>query len=236
MSFPQSVADDVLVACGRHCALCHKYCGLKIELHHIKLRSAGGPDTFENCIPLCLDCHGDMRSYDHKHPKGRKFSERELVAHRDVWYQRLKFSGGPISAPEHREQDRAMYARLTAILGVKGVISYIRDRAGSMFLKSELDPLHAYLEECRDPTFEFLDVDLEGARAELTEGVEQYIEHVLNYTFLVDDSERLFVQPEMKQRDPDGYYKIIHNLTADERVVLDAYDSLIRMARRKLGV
>ncbi len=36
MGFPTSVADDVLVRCGRHCCLCGKYAGQKIELHHIK--------------------------------------------------------------------------------------------------------------------------------------------------------------------------------------------------------
>lgn len=236
MSFPQNVADDVLVACGRHCALCHKYCGLKIELHHIKQKSAAGPDTFDNCIPLCFECHADMRSYDHKHPKGRKFSAAELIRHRDLWYERLKTSGGPIGASEHREQDKATYARVTELLPIKGVIGYIRQRSGSMFVRSELEPLYAYIEECHDPSFEFLDVDLEGARALLTEGVEAYVEHVLTYTFLLDKPNLLYVQPDMKHSDPDGYYKIIEALAQDERAVLDAYDALVRMARRKLGV
>lgn len=236
MPFPQSVADQVLVACGRHCALCHKYCGLKIELHHIKHRSAGGPDTFENCIPLCFDCHADMRSYDYKHPKGRKFSEAELVKRRDLWYERLQSSGGPIAAPVHREQDQAMYSRLTEILPIKGVISYIRERAGGVFVRSRLDPLHEYLNECRDPSFEFLDVDLEGLRAKLTEAIAQYVEHVLNHTFAFDRPDVLYVQPEMKHRDPDAYYEILETLTKDEHVVLTTYDALVRMARRKLSV
>ena len=31
-----------------------------MELHHIKQVAYGGEDTFENCIPLCFDCHADM--------------------------------------------------------------------------------------------------------------------------------------------------------------------------------
>src|SRR4051812_48340154 len=101
MGFPQNVADEALVSCGRHCCLCRKFCGLKIELHHIKPRADGGADTFENCIPLCFDCHGDMRSYDHKHPKGRKYSAVELKQHRDLWYKSVALQGGkPIPAPE----------------------------------------------------------------------------------------------------------------------------------------
>lgn len=129
-----------------------------------------------------------------------------------------------------------MYSRLTEILQIKGVISYIRERAGGVFFRSKLEPLHRYLDECRDPSFEFLDVDLEGVRAELSAGIEQYVEHVLNYTFALDRPDALYVQPEMKHRDPDGYYKIINTLTNDERDVLKAYDALVRMARRKLGV
>lgn len=86
MGFPQSVADEVLVKCGRHCCLCGKYAGLKIELHHIKQAADGGEDTADNCIPLCLDCHAEVGSYNTRHPKGRKFTEKELKGHRDKYY------------------------------------------------------------------------------------------------------------------------------------------------------
>ena len=63
MSFPQKVADEVLVRCGRHCCLCGRYAGGKIELHHIKQVADGGEDTADNCIPLCLDCHAEVKAY-----------------------------------------------------------------------------------------------------------------------------------------------------------------------------
>lgn len=37
MGFPTSVADEVLVRCGRHCCICEEFVGSKIELHHIVL-------------------------------------------------------------------------------------------------------------------------------------------------------------------------------------------------------
>ena len=86
MGFPQSVADEVLVKCGRHCCLCGNYAGLKIELHHIKQAADGGKDTADNCIPLCLSCHAEVGSYNAHHPKGRKFTEKELKGHRDKYY------------------------------------------------------------------------------------------------------------------------------------------------------
>lgn len=64
-----------------------------MELHHIDQVAEGGADTFANCIPLCLDCHADMRSYDSAHPKGTKYTPGELRAHRDQWYAR---TNGPV--------------------------------------------------------------------------------------------------------------------------------------------
>ena len=90
MSFPTDVKEKVLVACARHCCLCRKFAGLKIEIHHIQEKADGGENTFENAIPLCFDCHADMRSYDHRHPKGTKYTREELVRHRDNWYRQVE--------------------------------------------------------------------------------------------------------------------------------------------------
>lgn len=88
MGFPTSVADEVLVRCGRHCCLCGKFVGQKIELHHIRQVADGGEDTVDNCIPLCFNCHAEVKAYNPHHPKGRKFTEKELKGHRDKCYQK----------------------------------------------------------------------------------------------------------------------------------------------------
>ncbi len=90
MSFSPEVADMALSLCGRCCCICRKFSGSKMELHHIAQRAKGGEDTFENCIPLCLDCHAEVGSYNTEHPKGRKFSPTELRKHRDNWFTRVK--------------------------------------------------------------------------------------------------------------------------------------------------
>ena len=90
MGFSQEVATKALAACMRSCCICHKFCGTKIELHHIRQKAYGGEDSFENCIPLCFDCHSDMGKGDPKHPKGKRYTEAELVAHRDSWYERVQ--------------------------------------------------------------------------------------------------------------------------------------------------
>lgn len=49
-----------------------------------------GDDTFENCIPLCFDCHAEVEHYNEQHPRGRKFCESELRKHRDTWFSKVE--------------------------------------------------------------------------------------------------------------------------------------------------
>lgn len=88
MGFPKNVAIEALVKCGRHCCICNEFAGLSIELHHIRQKADGGDDSFDNCIPLCCNCHAIVKAYNPHHPGGRAFSEEELRAHRDKCYAR----------------------------------------------------------------------------------------------------------------------------------------------------
>jgi hypothetical protein len=86
MAFPPDVAERLLVACHRQCCICHKPAGNKMEIHHIVPKSEGGEDTEENGIPLCLDCHAEVGSYNPQHPKGRRFTSSELRKHKEQWF------------------------------------------------------------------------------------------------------------------------------------------------------
>ena len=90
MPFNEKTREDAMIACGRHCCICHKFCGNKMEVHHITPQKDGGEDTFENAIPLCFDCHSEVGAYNSSHPKGVKFSKAELKRHRDNWYDCVK--------------------------------------------------------------------------------------------------------------------------------------------------
>jgi len=86
MTFPRTIREDALIQCQRFCCICHKFCGLKMECHHIVQPGDGGDDSFDNCIPLCLDCHVDVKAYNPNHLKGTAYTESELRRHRDQWY------------------------------------------------------------------------------------------------------------------------------------------------------
>jgi hypothetical protein len=99
MPFSPQDKENMLVACSRRCCLCHKYCGNKMECAHIEQGRGDDPD---NGIPLCLDCHAEIGSYNVDHPKGNKFTATELKRHRDDWYAKL----ARYPADEHQQQYR----------------------------------------------------------------------------------------------------------------------------------
>lgn len=87
LPFPESIRTAALVAAARHCCVCRRYKGVNVEVHHIVPEAQGGPNTPENAIALCFDCHADAGHYNANHPRGTKFSPNELRAHRDAWFR-----------------------------------------------------------------------------------------------------------------------------------------------------
>lgn len=90
MGFSQEIKEQVMIATARHCCVCHSYKGINLEVHHLIQEANGGPNTFENAIPLCFDCHANAGHYNNKHPKGTKFSISELTKARENWYDFVK--------------------------------------------------------------------------------------------------------------------------------------------------
>lgn len=110
-----------------------------MQLHHIIPESDGGPDTAENCIPLCLDCHEEVGSYNPKHPIGRKFSPEELRLHRDFWFEvvrlhpeRLNNSPGPLFLPAGGEQMETRPSPSPAKQDVSSRFAELATRLGSL--------------------------------------------------------------------------------------------------------
>jgi hypothetical protein len=85
--FSEEIKIKVLLWSYRHCCLCGKQCGTKIEVHHIVPKSKGGTGDPDNAIPLCFDCHAEVAAYQCEHPTGTKFSKKELKARREQIYE-----------------------------------------------------------------------------------------------------------------------------------------------------
>ncbi len=86
MPFSRVTKEQALVAAARHCCVCHRYKGVRVEVHHILPKAQGGTDDLDNAIALCFDCHADAGHYNPEHPRGTKFSKAELYRARDAWH------------------------------------------------------------------------------------------------------------------------------------------------------
>jgi HNH endonuclease len=87
LPFPDSVRIQALVRSRRHCCVCHEFAGRAANVHHIVQEAHGGANTIENAICLCQRCHTEVGHYNPAHPLGTKYSPKELLAHRDAWWQ-----------------------------------------------------------------------------------------------------------------------------------------------------
>jgi hypothetical protein len=97
MPFSHSIRVRAMVDAARHCCLCHRHKGVHLEVHHIIPEAQGGPNTYENAIVLCFDCHADSGSYNPNHPRGTKITQQELRKARDEWYATARI--GNVQAP-----------------------------------------------------------------------------------------------------------------------------------------
>ena len=85
--FKEADKIKILLWCYRHCCLCEKPCGTNIVIHHIEQEGENLSDI-DNAIPLCLDCHGKIGSYNPKHSVGTKYKIKEIKARRDQIYEK----------------------------------------------------------------------------------------------------------------------------------------------------
>lgn len=56
-----------------------------MELDHMIPKADDGPDTIDNAIPVCFECHAEIHAYNDRHPRGRKLKPEELRLHKEQW-------------------------------------------------------------------------------------------------------------------------------------------------------
>jgi hypothetical protein len=240
MAWPKEVKDEVLVKCGRHCCICHKFCGIKIELHHIVLKSEGGEESIDNCIPLCLDCHSDQKSYDFKHPKGTKYSRDELKGHRDKWYSLVGQNLGT-GSPDHLLQDQQLFHTIYQKIPPKPTIWYLQqiDFNAAKFRLDYFQPIfNILLENSLEPWIEFFDSDIQTIYGELLNYMKQFEQIIESDTFDFKDGNfnHQCVPREWEITQPARYERATKELNSLADDIVSRYTDFVRLARKKLGV
>jgi hypothetical protein len=238
VSFSPAVKAAALAACGRHCCICHKFCGTKIECHHILHEAEARPDTFENCIPVCFDCHADMRSYDFKHPKGTKYTPDELRQHRERWYEKVAAGGGLTPFPEHVAVDKEVFRAFQELVPYYPALDYLKGRnfAGFSFERSPLDAIFRYAYYADRVEYEFLDPELEAARGEFVDAARRFARLISENTWPTHLTGCSTVPPEWEREQPDRFDRAVTDIHESANAIERAYAQIVRLARRRLGV
>lgn len=233
MSFSPEVKERVFIASKRYCCLCEKFCGIKIEVHHIKQKFEDGQDTFENAIPLCFDCHADMRSYDHKHPKGSKYRESELIKRRDNWYAQAKNLTNTALTYMVSNHDRNVYPKLIGLLPWDGIIGQIRSHSFQGRIEySFVDPIHdMQVNWEQDPAFFFEDVDVNNQFELLKESFSLLSRALAQKTFGASNGGSFCEVPP--EYDRERYWESVNLLQTRARDVCFHYDQLVKLCVEK---
>jgi hypothetical protein len=243
MGFSPKVSEDALVASGRCCSLCHRFCGTKMQLHHIVPTKQGGSDKFDNCIPLCLECHAEVENYNPVHPIGRRFTPTELKGHRDRWY--LKVANFPplVLSAAHRDVDRRTFAEIMQALPSDGPVQWVRGLSFiGAFSAKGLAPLVSFGQEflCRADK-EFIDADIEAMRGAFIRAVFDLNIAIMQFTIptrgALPGNEDLRECPPFPRNgeDAERVQKAYSRLRSCRDAVLNGYDGLVRAARGKLA-
>lgn len=252
MGFSDTVAARALVASGRCCCICHKFCGTKIELHHIKQRAYDGEDTFENCIPLCFDCHEDMGKADPKHPKGKRYTETELIMHRDNWYKRNE---GNILAGSDKiyEEDKRLFAEICEVFS--GSMEYkLRELdLSGMHVRRSYEKIDELCYKFKSPFNEFINVELEKLRGSLWEKMDLFINCLVTTTFPIGkdcpdhNATHLWLMDngyiprgdkdheKFREKMIDQFNEEAKNLNDSATELWECYCEFVRQGRRLLG-
>ena len=170
------------------------------------------------------------------------YNASELKAHRDRWYEKVKNSHGVMSNPDYINLDRKLFMEIREILpSDKGSIVYLRfhDYGGS-FPDGAHDDLTNFIRCCVKPEFEFIDIDLEGARTKLANAIDLFLNTINLLTYPLDGGiqDKYSVPKEWSYGSKEQkreYKKSIYRLNELKTCVHQAYDELIRLGRRKLA-
>lgn len=229
-----------MIACGRRCCLCHRFCGVGMECHHIEPPTEGGENTFANCIPLCFDCHAEVGHYSPNHPKGTKFSTAELRSHRDRWYTQFS-TGLPGDAPrEHLELDRTLAKTVVRTLGGQTAMMHFRDHDyHGRFSANVHDRLFDFQRMVDLPASFFFDAQMEGGFADLKTAIAHYLSCSTNTIFPdLDTSTKIGIPPEWELGENPNQQKrhleAVDVMNAAASVVWTRFSDFARKIRGRL--
>jgi len=237
--FPPEVKEQAMVACGRRCCLCHKFCGVGMECHHIVQSADGGQDTQENCIPLCFDCHAEVGHYNNEHPKGVRFTAVELQAHRDRWFSKVANGQSVQLSLDHIQQDQNLFKKVYVLLGGSRKMIHFNDHDYANYYPTEYDMRLIDLVHLKElPETEFFDFTMESVFSDLVKIIQDYQEAGMNRVWWNSTglagvpSEWANGQEESEKR----FWEAVKVMNEKAQNIWEAFSQFVKEARRTLKI
>ena len=154
----------------------------------------------------------------------------------------------PIPVPRDRsdrtrhqgmDADRRTLDDLLTVLPSRGAIQFLRTNnfAGFAFDWEELNDLHRFGYERSGPDHEFIDPEIESLRRDLQEKCNSLTGYLAMNTWAVGplgEGRYSSVPEEWESEQPERFQRVVATIHTQAQGVCDAYDQLIRTARRKL--
>jgi hypothetical protein len=131
--------------------------------------------------------------------------------------------------------DKILFDKLLRMLPANDVIEWIRQNnfAGFSFDRSRLDPIRVFVNEWDNPEHEFIDVDIEHARTQLFESLENFMSTIATETFAMDNGSQS-VPPDWERNDAERFKEVVSRLHGQAQEIVDRHARIVRLGRRRL--
>ena len=134
------------------------------------------------------------------------------------------------------EPDRVLFSEFMEVLPTAGAVRLLRDRGLPPYWRQEwIEPLYRFAEDWHDAEREFLDPELETVRSDLLAGVDELLNYIGWNTFVVL-GDRQGIPPEWEYEQLDRALEVTNELVRLGDGVVQAHQTLIRLARRRLAL
>jgi hypothetical protein len=233
------VQTAVYTNSARRCALCFSVDGDLTEkrgqIAHLD-RNRNNPAE-DNLAFMCLDHHS---LFDSKTSQHKNYSISEVKAARTKLYEFVaNRNHSPATAQPYlqAEADRKILRDIMEKVPSNGSIGFLRinNFAGFSFERKQLHDIRFFLNERNGPEHEFLDSELEIARKKFDKECEALMHVIALNTFY--KHEGLYSVPEeWEWENPSRFRDTVDKIHTAAKAVCNAYDELVRFARKKLAV
>ena len=139
---------------------------------------------------------------------------------------------------EATRTDKKVYESLIKVLPWDGSLHFIRHNnfAGFSFNLDRLNDLYEFEHECENPSFEFIDTDLEGLRVTLLSHIQEFTLLIVVETFPTNTVERNAVPEEWEYEQQERFERVVNGLHNSAKGACETYDALVKLYKRKLCI